>query len=62
MQATPQPGTTPPDERIETLERWLLERVTAAYDALQADPSRAVGVDVVKARLAAAARKAKPAS
>ena len=39
-------------------EDWLRQDVAATYDALQAHPSRAVGLDAVKARLAAAHRKA----
>ncbi|MEN9314809.1 MAG: hypothetical protein RIS35_1202 [Pseudomonadota bacterium] len=62
MQPSLQSSTTPLNERVEALEKWLLEHVTAAYDALKADPSRAVGVDAVKARLAAAAWRAKSAS
>ena len=40
------------------VEDWLRKDVTAAYDKLKADPSRAVAVDAVKARLAAAHAKA----
>ena len=36
----------------------LLKDVAAAYDALKPDPSRAVGVGAVRARLAAAHKKA----
>jgi putative addiction module CopG family antidote len=35
------------------VENWLREQVAPAYDALKADPSRAVTVDQVRARLAA---------
>jgi putative addiction module CopG family antidote len=44
--------------RDRAVEDWLRNDVAAAYDALKADPSRAVGVDAVKARLAAAREKA----
>ncbi len=39
--------------RDRAVENWLLEQVGPAYDALKADPSRAVTVDQVRARLAA---------
>jgi putative addiction module CopG family antidote len=45
--------------RDRAVEEWLRKDVAAAYDALKADPSRAVSTDKVKARLAAAARKAR---
>lgn len=44
--------------RDRAVEDWLRSDVAAAYDALKADPSRAVGVSAVKARLAAAHKKA----
>ena len=44
--------------RDRAVEDWLRNDVAAAYDALKADPSRAVDVDAVKARLAAAHEKA----
>ena len=44
--------------RDRAVEDWLRNDVAAAYDALKADPSRAVGVEAVKARLAAAHEKA----
>ena len=44
--------------RDRAVEDWLRNDVAAAYDALKADPSRAVGADAVKARLAAAHEKA----
>jgi len=43
--------------RDRAVEDWLLKDVASAYDALVADPSRAVGVGAVKARLAAAHNK-----
>lgn len=39
--------------RDRAVERWLHEQVGPAYDALKADPSRAVMADHVRARLAA---------
>ena len=44
--------------RDRALEDWLRSNVAAAYDALKADPSRAVSVDRVRARLAAEKKKA----
>jgi antitoxin ParD1/3/4 len=38
--------------RDRAVESWLREQVVPAYDALKADPSRAVTVDQVRARLA----------
>lgn len=38
--------------RDRAVDKWLLEQVVPAYDALKADPSRAVSVDSVRARLA----------
>ena len=38
--------------RDRAVEKWLHEQVGPAYDALKADPSRAVTVDQVWARLA----------
>lgn len=38
--------------RDRAVENWLLEQVIPAYDALKADPSRAVSVEQVRARLA----------
>jgi antitoxin ParD1/3/4 len=38
--------------RDRAVENWLLEQVVPAYDALKADPSRAVSVKQVRARLA----------
>jgi antitoxin ParD1/3/4 len=35
------------------LERWLRTEVVAAYDKLEADPSRALSLDDVRASLAA---------
>ena len=39
--------------RDRAVENWLNEQVGPAYDALKADPSRAVSVDHVRAMLAA---------
>jgi antitoxin ParD1/3/4 len=44
--------------RDRAVEDWLRKDVATAYDALKAAPSRAVGVDTVKARLAAAHERA----
>jgi putative addiction module CopG family antidote len=44
--------------RDRAVEHWLREQVGSAYDALKADPSRAVTVDQVRATLAAEHRKA----
>jgi antitoxin ParD1/3/4 len=42
------------EKQDRALEAWLREDVAAAYDALKADPSRAVPADKVRASLAAA--------
>jgi putative addiction module CopG family antidote len=39
--------------RDHAVENWLNEQVGPAYDALKADPTRAVSVDQVRAMLAA---------
>ena len=39
--------------RERAMERWLNEQVGPTYDALQADPSRAIGADQIRARIAA---------
>jgi putative addiction module CopG family antidote len=39
--------------RDRAVESWLHKQVGQAYDALKADPSRAVTADQVRARLAA---------
>lgn len=39
--------------RDKAIEHWLRQQVGASYDALKADPARAVSVDQVRARLAA---------
>ena len=39
--------------RDRAVENWLLQQVGPAYDALKADPTRAVSLDDVRARLAA---------
>jgi Arc/MetJ-type ribon-helix-helix transcriptional regulator len=38
--------------RDQAVEAWLREEVAAAYDAVVADPSRAVSAQAVRARLA----------
>ena len=44
--------------RDRAVESWLREQVGPAYDALKADPARAVTVDQVRARLAGEHKKA----
>lgn len=39
--------------RDRALESWLVGQVAPAHDALKADPSRALSVDQVRARLSA---------
>jgi antitoxin ParD1/3/4 len=39
--------------RDRAVESWLHQQVGPAYDALKADPTRAVSIDDVRARLAA---------
>lgn len=41
--------------RDRTVESWLHDQVGPAYDALKADPSRAVTAEQVRARIAAEA-------
>ena len=48
--------------RDRAVENWLQEHVGPAYDALKADPSRAVTVDQVRARLVAEHKTATPKS
>lgn len=43
--------------RDHAMENWLQSRVGPAYDALKADPSRAVTADQVRKRLAAEHKK-----
>jgi putative addiction module CopG family antidote len=45
--------------RDRIVESWLRQEVGPAYDALKADPSRAVSTDQVRARLAAEHAKAR---
>lgn len=44
--------------RDRAMESWLRQEVTSAYDALKADPARAVTVAQVRARLATEHKKA----
>lgn len=44
--------------RDRAMESWLLQEVGPAYDALKADPARAVTVGQVRATLAAEHKKA----
>ncbi len=43
--------------RDRAVESWLRKEVVQAYDALKADPARAVTVDQVRARLATEHKK-----
>ena len=45
--------------RDRAIDNWLLEQVAPAYDALKADPSRAVSASQIRARLAAEHEKKK---
>jgi putative addiction module CopG family antidote len=45
--------------RDRAIESWLNHQVAPAYDALKADPTRAVTVDQLRARLAAEHAKAR---
>ncbi len=45
--------------RDRAVESWLRDQVGPAYDALKADPSRAVTADQVRTRLAAEHAKAR---
>lgn len=45
--------------RDRIMETWLREQVAPAFDAINADPSRAVSLDTVRARLAAEHRARK---
>ena len=45
--------------RDRAVEHWLRNQVAPAYDALKADPSRAVSVKQVRARLAAEHKRAR---
>jgi len=40
-------------ERDRAVERWLREEVAPVYDAMQADPSRALSVEAVSGRIRA---------
>ncbi|MGA7540476.1 MAG: ribbon-helix-helix domain-containing protein [Steroidobacteraceae bacterium] len=44
--------------RDRAVERWLCEQVAPAYDALKADPARAVAAAKVRVRLAAEHKRA----
>jgi antitoxin ParD1/3/4 len=43
--------------RDHAIERWFRDKVGPAYDALKADPSRAITAAQVQARLAAGTKK-----
>lgn len=44
-------------DRDRAIDNWLHDQVGAAYDAMKADPSRAIELSDVRARLAAALSK-----
>ncbi len=44
--------------RDQAMENWLQDQVGPAYDALKADPSRAVSAEQIRKRLAAEHQKA----
>ena len=44
--------------RDRAMENWLLQTVAPAYDALKANPSRAISVDQLRATLAQEHKKA----
>ena len=46
--------------RDRAVEKWLVEQVRPAYDALKANPSRAVTVDQMRARLKTEHKKKTP--
>ena len=45
--------------RDRAIENWLQNQVVEAYDAIKSDPSRAVTIDQVRARLASEHDKVK---
>ncbi|HET9391751.1 MAG TPA: type II toxin-antitoxin system ParD family antitoxin [Steroidobacteraceae bacterium] len=45
--------------RDRAVERWLRDQVAPAYDALRADPSRAVSAAQVRERLSAEYKKSR---
>ena len=48
--------------RDRAVDNWLMQEVGPAYDALKANPARAVTVDQLRATLAAEHKKAKAAA
>jgi len=48
--------------RDRAVDNWLKQEVAPAYDALKADPARAVTADQLRATLAAEHKKAKAAA
>lgn len=60
LSKTDEVPASPASNRDGSIEYWLYEQVGPAYDALKADPCRAVTVDRVKARLAAEHKRATP--
>lgn len=45
-------------ERDDAMERWIRDEVASTYDAMQADPSRAIPAEEVIAKLRAHSRLA----
>lgn len=45
--------------RDRAVDSWLREQVAPAYDAIKADPARAISASQIRARLAAEHEKAK---
>lgn len=48
--------------RERAVENWLNSQVAPAYDAMKADPSRALSIDQVRTRLAAEHQSTTPES
>ena len=46
-------------EKERVVDDWLRQNVASTYDAMKADPGRAVSIEAVKARLAAEHEKNK---
>ncbi len=52
MRTTQQLSITLPIEMAEAVESWLLNQVGPAFDAMQANPDRALSADQLRAKLA----------
>jgi antitoxin ParD1/3/4 len=48
--------------RDRAVDRWLTQQVGPAFDALKADPSRALSVSQVRERLAVESKRTKAAA